>query len=179
MTHTLTLEESSKEVVFSKLMRRPSEPFGPQTSARLLNKQMKFLFSALHKNLWSEALEGIHKIFDTSNKSRFWGLPFCGLIIFAMMAEAMQMTIRCKEATDKSEKLISESDENATIEIEQMEEKWTTLQGLFHKAYIKCDPIHDDKIIRSLDAPSQQLAKSVRNIINKHRRCPQDIRLAP
>ena len=99
MMHTLTLTENSKQDVIEKLLYCPSATYGTHTSARCLNKQLKFLFSALHKEFLNNALEEIHKILGASRRSEHWGLAVVGLLTLTMTIEAIEMTIRCKEAT--------------------------------------------------------------------------------
>lgn len=168
MMHTLTIVESTREQVVGKLRHRQSQQYGTHTSSRWLNKQIKFLLSTLHWDLLKNALQKIQKDLGASKKTQHWGNAFTGLISVAMTIEAMQFTIRCKEATDKNEKIIPEQDENATREIQVMEEKWGFLKGLFQKRYPK-NPIHDEEARKFVDPASQQLAQGLKIVIDNHR----------
>lgn len=173
MMHTLTLVESEKEEIVRNLQYHSPKPYGIHTSSRWLNKQLKFLFSNLHEELLKNALQKIHSILESSTRAKTWGSALTGLLILAMTVEAIQMTIRCKAATDKSENLIPGDSDEATTEIKQIEEKWEFLQGLFHTSYRR-NPIHSDRDRHSLaDAPSQQLARDVKSVIEKHRKYSQ------
>lgn len=173
MMHTLTLVEREKEVVARRLLYRSSEPYGTHTSSRWLNKQLKFLLSTLHEELLKNTLRKINSLLESSQRPKTWGSALTGLILLTMTIEAIQMIIRCKEATDKSENLIPEESEKATIDIENSEETWRFLQGLFYTTYHK-NPIHNEKDRQNLkDAPSQQLASDVKSVIEKHSECFQ------
>lgn len=177
MSHTLTLMEDTKDTVYKNLLKPPTEAFGIHTGSRLLNKELKFIFSTLHQTLYRNVLEMIQKNLQSSNKKQSWAKAFVGLLTLAMTTGSIQVLIRCKEKTDKEDKTIPLTNENATSEIDQINEKWNFLRDLFHKKYLTTEignakgfnPVQQVSARRELDKPSQALAREIKDLIEKHR----------
>lgn len=177
MTHTLTLVDVNE--VSRKLKNHPPKAYGLQTSSRWLNKELKFLFSNLHKNLWKIVLEKLQQTLQLSKKQSAWNTAFVALLLLAMMTESMQIQIRCKEETDKRDRMRAQ-DHDASSEIGLMDEKWEVLRDLFHKKYgtpstvgwpngtKAFDPIYQDRDRNMLDTPCQELAQQVKTLTEKH-----------
>ena len=185
MTHSMTLVESSQEDVFSSLLNRPAQVYGIHTSPRWLNKQLKFLLSSLHVTLMETILEKLTQMLRGSKKMSSWALSFNCILTLAMANESVQVTLRCKEATDKEEGVIDPHDETAQRESRMIDEKFDFLQDLYHRGYKtqgakgkpSFNPIHSVVDREKLDAPSGQLAKSVGDIVDIYRESPLSIRI--
>ena len=177
MTHTLTLVEHTKDEVYGRLRNRPSERFGVHTSSRWLNKELKFLLSTLHQDLWKGVLQQIQKTLQASNKEQSWATTFMGLLVLAMMTESIQVNIRCKEETDKQDGTINWENKKANDEIGLIDKNWKILQDLFHKKYMTqkggkakgFNPLQQDSALDKLDEPSKIFTRKVKVIIEHHR----------
>lgn len=172
MTHTLTLVDESE--VFRSLKNRPPNAYGRQTSSRWLNKELKFLFFSLHRDLWKRVLEKLQLTLQSSKAKPAWKVAFVTLLLLAMMIESMQVQIRCKEESDKRDGMIAKVNDDASLEIGLMDEKWQVLRDLFHKKYRTqangkaFNPIYQDSDRKMLDVPLQRLVKQIEALTEKH-----------
>ncbi|MCJ1467668.1 hypothetical protein MMC07_006293 [Pseudocyphellaria aurata] len=167
MTHTLTLVDENE--VFRKLKNTPPRAYGIHTSSRWLNKELKFLFSLLHQTQWKAVLDKLQLILQSSKKKSAWCPAFVALLLLAMMTESMQIQIRCKEETDKTDGTIARENNVASSDIGLMEEKWEVLRDLFHKKYKGFNPIYQDRDQKDLeDASMQRLAQQVKALTEKY-----------
>ncbi|KAL9608725.1 MAG: hypothetical protein Q9167_006459 [Letrouitia subvulpina] len=175
VSHSLTLVEETKAMVFQKLQRRPSKPYGLHTSSRMLNKQLKFLLFFLHRQHLKDLLIKIDKAMHTSNRPP-WAVAFASLLLLTMTTESMQITVRCKESMDKYERTRTTNDGEATKSIKEMERTLEFIQKLFQQAYRtdarkrSKNPIQNIDFRKELDYPSQVFAREVEEIIDRHRK---------
>ena len=174
ITRTLTLVESTKQQVHDRLLCAPTEAFGVHTSSRLLNKELKFIVAPLHQETWKELLDQVQNTLLVGHKDKLpaWATVLGCLLTLAMIMESTQVNIRCKEATDKSDKIIPESSNVATVDLELMEEKWEILVKIFRKAYTRLNPIQKEEHRGRLDTHSGKFAQNINDVIEKHRKSP-------
>lgn len=177
MTRTLTLVESTKKQVYSQLQCPPAEAFGVHTSSRMLNKELKYVIAPLYQDVLTKFLEQVHNAL-LGDKYPSWATILGSLLTLAMTMESVQVSVRCKEATDKCDKAIPEDSNAATLALALMEEKWEFLVSLFHKAYPRLKPIQREEHRKRLDTPSQELAQRIKDIIEKNRELSSKMRVA-
>lgn len=162
-----------------QLQNRPHEPYGIHTCPRWLNKQLKFLLSDLHKDLLRETLESTHKsLHDMSNKKckGSWAQLFMSLMTLSVVLESLQVAVRCKEETDKSEGVVDINDLSADLALENIDERLDWLTKLFRQKYTMngkkekgFNPISKVTDREDLDdLPSKTLAAQVKALIGKH-----------
>ncbi|KAL8952428.1 MAG: hypothetical protein Q9222_001663 [Ikaeria aurantiellina] len=178
MTHSLTLVESTKEDVYSRLQNRPAVKFGPHTCPRWLNKQIKFLFSTLHKDNLRDLLKLIQDTLRTADKKPLWPALFAAMSVLAMTTESLQVTVRGKEELDKKEKRIEEWDTTADRDVSSMDEEFEFLKSLFHEKYRTLlnkgfNPLHNVDDRASLADAGQSLAAEAGDIVTTHRKSYQ------
>lgn len=179
MTRTLTLVESTKQQVYDQLLRPPTEAFGVHTSSRVLNKELKYIIAPLHQELWMKFLDQVHNTLLVGHRDKLpsWATVFGCLLTLAMTMESVQVNVRCKEATDKCDKVIPEDSNVAALDLERMEEKWEFLVSLFRRAYPRFRPIQREEHREKLDTPSQELAQRIQNTIEKHGKSSSEERI--
>ena len=177
MTRTLTLVENTKQQVYNQLQRPPVEAFGVHTSSRILNKELKYIIAPLYKDLWTKFLDQIHVSLLVGHKDKFpsWATILGCLLTLAMTMESVQVNIRCKEVTDKCDKVIPDNNNDASLDLARMEEKWEILVSLFHKAYSRFKPVQKEEDCEKLDIPSQELAQRIHSIIERHRESSSEV----
>ena len=170
MTRTLNLTESSKQQVYDQLIHRPTEAFGVHTSSSILNKELKYIIAPIYLQHWTTVLAQIDNILlkNYGDKLSSWATVFGLLSTLTMTIETVQINVRCQEATDKCEKIISEDSNFATFTLEQMEEKLELLLSLFHGVY-RFNPVQKEEDRKKLDIPSQVFAQNICKNIEKHR----------
>lgn len=175
MSHSLTLVEDTKESVYMKLKNKPKNPFGHHTCARWLNKQIKFLLSTLHRQVMKEVLNKVQDTLRVSKRKNLWAPLFSSIVVFAMTTGALQVTVRCKEETDKQEGTIEQDDRKANKEIAEMDERFDLLKNLFHQAFRTLlpgglNPLRDLPDRDNLDPASQTLATKASEIVEHYRK---------
>lgn len=175
MNHSLTLVEDTKDSVYLKLKNKPKNPYGHHTCARLLNKQIKFLLSDLHRQVMKEVLNRLQDTLRVSKRKDLWAPLFSAIVILAMTTGALQVTVRCKEETDKQEGTIEQDDRKANKEIAEMDERFDLLKNLFHQAFRTLlpgglNPLRDLPDRDNLDPASQTLATKASEIVEHYRK---------
>ena len=175
MTHALTLVEKTRDETYEKLKNPPRERFGYHSCPRLIDKQMKFLMSALHRDVLEEILSKIQEMLRITNRKAFWASLFVSMTILATTIETLEATVRYKEEVDKQEGLISGDDETAARTIAAMDDRFDFLSRLFHQAFRTLvpkglNPICDLTSRADLHFASQSLAAQASEIIQQHRK---------
>ncbi|KAL8709093.1 MAG: hypothetical protein Q9220_006114 [cf. Caloplaca sp. 1 TL-2023] len=178
MTHSLTLVESTKDDVYNRLQNRPTVKFGIHTCPRWLNKQIKFLFSALHRDNVRDLLKLVQDTLRTADKRPLWPALFAAISVLAMTTESLQVTLRGKEDIDKKEKRIGERDTTANRDVALMDDEFTFLKNLFHEKYRTLlnkgfNPLQSTSDRASLDDAAQSLAAEASDIVTTHRESSQ------
>lgn len=175
MNHSLTLVEDTKDFVYMQLKKKPKHPFGHYTSARWLNKQIKFLLFELHRQVMKEVLNKFQDALRVSIRKDLWAPLFSAIVILAMTTGALQVTIRCKEETDKQEGTIEQDDRTANKEIGEIDERFDLLKNLFHQAFRTLlsgglNPLRNLPDRKKLDPASQRLATKASKIVEDYRK---------
>ncbi len=112
-----------------------------------------------------------------SKKTSSWAVNFASLLMLGMVNESIQVTLRCKEATDKAEGTIDQHDETAKRESILIDEKFDLLQDLYHRGYKtqgakgkpSFNPLRSAVDREKLDAPANQLAQNVGDVVESYR----------
>ncbi|KAL8992302.1 MAG: hypothetical protein Q9169_007207 [Polycauliona sp. 2 TL-2023] len=173
MSHSLTIVEDTRDSVYRQLKNRPENPFGYHTSARWLNKQIKFLLSTLHQKVFEEMLSGLQDTLRHSKRIDFWAPLFASMVVLAITTELLEVTVRCKEQTDKQEDIIKPDDKTADRDITQMDERFDLLIRLFHQGYRTLlpkgfNPLQNPTGRNDLDHAGISLASKGREIVEQY-----------
>lgn len=95
MSHTLTIAEETKHASLQKLRSYP----GPTsyvrkfTSPRMANRQLKYFFAKLQRNIFSTVLNRLQQIFKSSKGCDKWLAAFVAVLGLCMVAEEQQKTV--------------------------------------------------------------------------------------
>ena len=181
MTRALTLVEKTRDETYEKLKNPPRERFDHHTCPRFIDKQMKFLMSALHQDHLRGIMSKIQDMLRISNIRASWASLFVSMTILATTVDTLEATVRYKEEVDKQEGLISGDDETAATTIAAMDDKFDLLSTLFHQKFRTLlpkgfNPVCDLKSRISLDDASQSLATQASEIIQQHRKAFLSVR---
>lgn len=181
MTHSLTLTEDIRIAIHAMLINPPAAPYEAQTCPRWLNKELKFLLSALHTTLMKKMLDLLHKNLRRDNKEKksLWATAFMSILTLAMVTESMQVSVRCKQATD--EEMGITPPEDPQKEINGMDDRLDWLSEIFRQKYgntgnkngkgrKEFNPLEDLNDRRSLDQPAQTFACDVDRIVEHYRK---------
>ena len=135
MTHTWTLREATRDLVYLSLQNPPDKPYGAQTSPRLLNRQLKSYMTEMHARLVAQVLDGYSKFIQHSDTScDAWCPSLIALLVLCMTAESLQASMRCKEETEKSQRFPINNDE-VGIAVRKLDETIEFLIKLFTMKY--------------------------------------------
>ncbi|KAL8783394.1 MAG: hypothetical protein Q9213_004653 [Squamulea squamosa] len=174
MTHTWSLAENTEGEVYRRLRNPPPGPVAHQTGARLLDTQIKFLLSTLHRDILEDVL---NKMQDTvrTNCQISWAPLLVSMVIMAMTVELLEANVRCKEEVAKQEGMLGAEDRTADEEITLMDEKFNLLKRSFHQRYKTLlpkafNPLHKPQQHAGLDYASQSLAAKAGEIIIQNRK---------
>ncbi|KAL8921925.1 MAG: hypothetical protein Q9172_003774 [Xanthocarpia lactea] len=153
--------------------KRSRQKFGHHTCARLLNKQIKFLLSTLYTDLMKGFLGKVQETLRRSKKEAVWAPLFASMVILAMTTETLQVTVRCKEETDKQENMINQHDRTADRAIALMDERFDLLRKLFHQKYSTLlpkglNPLRNLANRSCLDDASKRLAAKANDIFEQY-----------
>ena len=181
MNHSLTLQENTRADVKASLLNPPHTPYEALTCPRWLNKELKFLMSTLHVDMTKIMLYHLHRsLRDSREKTSSWATCFIGLLTLSIVTESMQVSVRCKEETDKEMGIITNDAKVAESEIRYMDERLDLLMRFFQKKFgvTECinrkakktefNPIQNLNDRNLLDRPAHTLAQNVERVIKSH-----------
>ena len=171
MERSFTLVEETRNAVWQQLFQRPDQPFGPHTSARYVNKQLKYLLSTLIKDLLERILVCMRKQLGTSKKDS-WTPAFAILTVLSMVAEWWQLSVRLREFINRTENSTSPASD-ATKMILDVEDKLEYLTRIFHDKYTGhknklWNPLYDVRTCDKLDDHDKEIVRGMRGIIGNH-----------
>lgn len=155
--------------------------YHPQTCPRWLNKELKFVLKTLHDDLLREILRLMHITLhdmSTGSDKKSWARLFTGLLVLSMFTEDIQVAVRCKEDTDKSEDIAHPSCKGATLALEKIDDTLDFVVRLFRQRYhMNGKGKNGFNPIRNLgdreelgDSPSKILAIEVESLVVQYRK---------
>ncbi|KAI4133430.1 MAG: hypothetical protein LQ338_000166 [Usnochroma carphineum] len=108
-----------------------------------------------------------------ADRNSLWAALFASMVVLAMITEAQEQTVRCKEKTDKGEGSIAQDDKTADDAINLMDERFELLKILFHQGYRTLlpkgfNPLQKPQDRACLDEASQSLAAKGSAIVENH-----------
>ena len=175
MGHASTIAEDSRQYIWERLRQRPERPFGIHTSPMYINKQLKFLLSSLQQDLFGEILLRIQqKLRENTRES--WTPAFAAMAVVSMVAEWVQVSVRCKEYYNKAKGFVSTSDDSATRAVQNIEDRYGFLRRLFHETYRRRskflgNPLCDSDVRESLaDDASKTFLNGIVEVMNNNRK---------
>ena len=136
----------------------------------------------LHTDLLRDVLEILQKnLRNGRDKNSLWAIGFIGLLSLSMVTESMQVSVRCKEETDKEMAALPQDDTRAKSDVSLMDEKLDHLIMIFRKKYGIVEnrvgkgfnPLRESDDREALDQPTRMFAVEVGHIIQSYRTCPK------
>ena len=172
MSHAFTLVEETRDEVWRQLSNPPDQRFGTRTSARYVNKQLKYLLSTLFKELLESILVRMQRMLGESKKST-WTPAFAILTVLALVVESLQLLVRLREYINRIESLTPPT-LDATGTILDIEERFHYLTRVFHAKYTGhgnklWNPLYDTKTRNGLDDHDKEFVLGIYDMIEDHR----------
>ena len=124
---------------------------------------------------------------STGSNKKSWARLFTGLLVLSMFAEDIQVAVRCKEETDKSEGITYPSCKDATLTLEKIDDELDKVITLFRTKYHMngkskngFNPIRNLGDRKELgDSPSKILASEVKSLVDQYSMFMADVKLVP
>ncbi|KAF1815837.1 hypothetical protein P152DRAFT_390910 [Eremomyces bilateralis CBS 781.70] len=184
MGHTVTIPDASREQYLSKLKNFRSAPYGRDCSPRMANRQFKYFFLTLHKEIMNSVLRKLQFLIRSSKGCTKWTSAFCTILGLAMVLEDQQRTIHLVTDTDFAQGKITA--ERAARQAEDtcrvIDDQFLFLASLFRWKYNRqFNPLRDgvDKKNEKIFGPRAMLfINEVDNLVREKCEClPCVIRL--
>ncbi|TKA76155.1 hypothetical protein B0A49_03729 [Cryomyces minteri] len=136
MGHTLNLSDNTKDEIVRRL-GSPREKFGRFCSPRMANRQLKFLFSFLHRKCMKALLSKIQNILRHSKVRETWVLAFCAVLGLGMVDEEVQKTIHIIMNSRWTRRQTPQADAEwqAQWACEAIDKKFEYITDLFRRKY--------------------------------------------
>lgn len=142
MSHTLTIAEESKHATLSRMHSYAPTP--TYTSPRMTNRQLKYFFSRLHRNILSIVLNKLQQIFKSSKGCDKWLAAFVSVVGMCMAMEDQQMTIHCVMETKARTEGTLGTQNQADIACREIDARMNFISQIFRWKYNrKCNPLRD------------------------------------
>ena len=172
MSHSFTLVEATKDEIWQQLCNPPDRPFGTRTSARYINKQLKYLLSTLFKEQLEGILVRIQQMLGDSKKST-WTPAFAILSVLAIVVESLQLLVRCREYTNSLENLTTLG-LDTTKTLNGLEEQLRYLTRIFHAKYTGqgnklWNPLYNTRTRNDLEDHDKDFVQGIYNVIEDYR----------
>ena len=178
-THTWTLREATRAMVWMRLRYKPDEPYESQTSPRLFNMQIKGYLLELLAHEAFKMIEQYWTLLGSPCKeyTSGWAPTLITLIVLCMTAESLQLATLCEanryrqqhsEATGVDVKpSLDLIDKHVNYFIQIFCEKYHRKGGgkLFNPVFPRTEQD------TNLDDIPKSFADNIRLIIERHRRC--------
>ena len=146
--HTLTFTSDTQESLVHWLSHRHHFPLphDPNLSPRMANRQLKYLFSLLHRELLTNLLNKLQQILHSSNVRGNWVPAFLCLLGLAIAQEDMQRTVYIimDDRWQRGEVVGAHAASEADGAAEAIDEKFHFLCSLFYSKFNKSlNPLRD------------------------------------
>lgn len=140
MGHTLTIPQADLAGILSQLQRTPA-PLGKEyqehTSPRLANRQLKFYFSILRNEVYTELLKFGQNTLRAGKKDQTWLQVFIIILGLAMVSEEIQGVLHLQALGNvaKKQKTMEDAREQADNACGRIDEGFKLLILLFQHKY--------------------------------------------
>ncbi|KAF2844055.1 hypothetical protein T440DRAFT_484466 [Plenodomus tracheiphilus IPT5] len=138
MSHTLTMVEEKKEKTLARMISYlPKSYEQDYTSPRLINRQLKFLFSRLQHSIQATVLQILEQVFKYPKDRDGLVAAFVAVLGMSMTQEDRQITIHSVTSTSSSAEGINEeiAQKEAVVACESIERVTHAVQDVFQSRY--------------------------------------------
>ncbi|KAF1838316.1 hypothetical protein BDW02DRAFT_14199 [Decorospora gaudefroyi] len=175
MGHTLTIDEETKVATLSKMhsYRGHNSYVDNFTSPRMTNRQLKYFFSRLQRNIQTTVLNKLQQIFKSSKGCDKWLAAFVAVLGMCMALEDEQKLIHLVMATKATTEGLDPRDTQgqADIACREIDQRVHFVQQIFRWKYNrKCNPMRDadhdwEKEVGFGDASSVNFVRQVAQLV--------------
>ncbi|KAF2842791.1 hypothetical protein M501DRAFT_993562 [Patellaria atrata CBS 101060] len=167
MGHTLTIPEDQKEDVLSSLDTYQRGSYAKFCSPRMANRQLKYLFSHLHKRMMNDLLKQLQQVLKNSSTRR-WTSAFCAILGLGMALEDSQKTIHIimDSKAAQGELQQREADYLAEVANVSIDGQFHFITELFRLKYKGINPFHTDET-KKLGANAMMFLKDVKGLFHE------------
>ncbi|KAF2108946.1 hypothetical protein BDV96DRAFT_503498 [Lophiotrema nucula] len=150
MSHTLSMAEETKHASLSRMRsyKDPSKYVPKFTSPRLTNRQLKYFFARLQKNILQAVLNKVQQIFKSSKGCDKWLAAFIAAIGMAMAHEDQQKTLHLVMETKAHTEGwdMHHAEDSAKRACKEIDERMSFIFQIFRWKYNRrCNPLKDSE----------------------------------
>jgi hypothetical protein len=147
--------------------------YGKATTARLANRQLKYLYTTLWINIMENVLRKLQQVLRSSRGGPKWSAAFCAVLGLGMAFETIQMTSHTHQEADTmlGNSTTWEARERAESACRIIDEKFYFLSTLFkwkyHRGFNPFRSITDPKVQESLGPQALALVRGVYDLVQE------------
>lgn len=155
--------------------------YGKATSARLANRQLKYLYTSLWIEIMEKVLKKLQQVLRSSRGGAKWSSAFCAVLGLGMAFEEIQ---RCAHAHQEADQIMGnitewEATGNAERACRTIDEKFFFLTTLFrwkyHRGFNPFRNMHDRKVQEALGSAALEFVQEVDELITEKGTCSSPV----
>jgi hypothetical protein len=140
-------------------------------SARMVNRQLKFLFCAIFNQIMEAVLKRLQQVLRSSRGGAKWTSAFCAVLGLAMCFEEVQRTVHGNQDIEVKKGRITEWEaaQRAEESCRLIDEKFTFIANLFrwkyHRGFNPLRDWEDEKVQRTLGESAIEFVRGVNLLV--------------
>lgn len=172
MSRTFVISEESQELAFRELPDYQLGVYGRYCSPRMANRQLKFLFCALHRDVMHEVLKRLQQILRSSRGCGRWLSAFVAMIGLAMVHEDTQKTVHVTADSNYAQGLCTEREAEREAEraCQIIDDRFMFITNLFRWKYNRgFNPFQNanqEKSMKVLGEKTMSFLRGMRSLVD-------------
>jgi hypothetical protein len=140
-------------------------------SARMVNRQLKFLFCAIFNQIMESVLKRLQQVLRSSRGGAKWTSAFCAVLGLAMCFEEVQRTTHGNQDIEAKRGRITEweASQRAEESCRLIDEKFTFVTNLFrwkyHRGFNPLKDSEDEKVQKTLGESAIDFVRGVAGLV--------------
>jgi hypothetical protein len=140
-------------------------------SARMVNRQLKFLYCAIFNQIMESVLKRLQQILRSSRGGAKWTSAFCAILGLAMCFEEVQRTTHGNQDIEAQKGHITEwvASQRAEESCRMIDEKFTFVANLFrwkyHRGFNPLRDCEDPKVQSTLGESALEFVRGVNGLV--------------
>jgi hypothetical protein len=179
MGRTLTFTRETQDSLLEWLTQRHRLPMAHDMfiSPRMANRQLKYLFSLLHREYLTNLLNKLQQILHSSNVRGHWMPAFLCLLGLAIAQEDMQRTVYIimDDRWRRGEEVAEQATHAANAAVASIDEKFHFLCSLFYSKFNKSlNPVRDsgyEHMPKWIGDKETEFVRKVKGLVDEKGKC--------
>ncbi|KAF2433321.1 hypothetical protein EJ08DRAFT_74714 [Tothia fuscella] len=147
--------------------------YSANCSSKMVNRQLKFLFSALFNQIMESVLKRLQQILRSSSGGAKWTSAFCAILGLAMCFETIQKTVHGNQDIQAKKGLMTEWEaaQRAEESCRMIDQKFGFITNLFrwkyHRGFNPLRDWEDGKVQSTLGDSGTDFVRAVAGLVNE------------